>query len=167
MIPEYSGRIWQQAMTGSGEVFSVPTDDIKIFPCFAEHPPKAGKMQKKEQHFTETGLLQSEIILDSRENLIDGYTSYLLAKQKGIQVVPVRYGKRQIIRARRKPGGKLYTWELPENFIDRVSAGDAVLAHTHKGVVLVMVAAVEEYRPQEYTDRIRLVIRKKGTGDRV
>lgn len=164
MIPEYSE--WQQAMTGSGEVFGVPTDDIKIFPCFAEHPPKTGKMQQKEQHFTETGLLQSQIILDNRGNLIDGYTSYLLARQQGIRVVPVRYGKRQIIRASHKPGGKLYTWELAENLIDKVSAGDAVLVFAQKGVRVVTVAAVDEYRPQEHTERFRTVIRKKGTGDR-
>lgn len=167
MISEYSGKAWQQAMTGSGEVFTIPTDDIKIFPCFAEHPPGADKMQSKARYFSEKGLLQSCIILDRENNLIDGYTSYLLARQQGIQCVPVRYGKRQIIRARHKPGGKLYTWELPDKLIDRVSAGDVVLVHTYKGVTVVMVAAVEEYRPQEYTDRIRMVIRKKGTGDRV
>lgn len=74
--------------------------------------------------------------------------------------------KRQIIRASHREGGKLYTWELPENLIDRVSAGDAVLAYTQKGVAVVMVAAVEEYRPQEHTERFRTVIRKKGTGNR-
>ena len=81
-------------------------------------------------------------------------------------MVPARYGKRQIIRASHREGGKRYTWELPENLIDRVSAGDAVLAHTQKGVTVVMVAAVEEYRPQEHTERFRTVIRKKGTGNR-
>ncbi len=45
-------------------------------------------------------------------------------------------------------------------------SGDAVLAHTQKGVTVVMVAAVEEYRPQEHTERFRTVIRKKGTGNR-
>lgn len=167
MIPEYSGKACQQAMTGYVEVFTIPTDDIKIFPCFAEHPPGADKMQSKARHFSEKGLLQSCIILDRENNLIDGYTSYLLARQQGIRLVPVRYGKRQIVKARHKHGGKLYTWELPEKLIDRVSAGDAVLVHTHKGVTVVKVVAVEEYRPQEYTDRIRPVIRKKGTGNRV
>lgn len=69
-------------------------DDIKIFPCFAEHSPKAEKLEQKEQYFMETGLLQSQIILDSRGNLIDGYTSYLLAVKYGLQSVSVRYGKR-------------------------------------------------------------------------
>ena len=166
MIPEYSGKTWQQSMKGSGEAFTIPTDDIKIFPCFAEHPPGADKMQSKARYFAEKGDLQSHIILDGENNLIDGYTSYLLARQQGIRLVPARYGKRQIIRASHREGGKLYTWELPENLIDRVSAGDAVLAYTQKGVAVVMVAAVEEYRPQEHTERFRTEIRKKGTGNR-
>ena len=99
MIPEYSGKTWQQSMKGSGEAFTIPTDDIKIFPCFAEHPPGADKMQSKARYFAEKGDLQSHIILDGENNLIDGYTSYLLARQQGIRLVPARYGKRQIIRA--------------------------------------------------------------------
>lgn len=167
MIPEYSGDTWQQAMKGSGEAFTIPTDDIKIFPCFAEHPPMAEKMERKVRYFAKKGDLQSHIVLDSENNLIDGYTSYLLARQQGIRLVPARYGKRQIIRASHREGGKLYTWELPENLIDRVSAGDAVLVHSQKGVAVVRVAAVEEYRPQEHTGRFRTVIGKKGTGDRI
>ena len=87
-------------------------DEIKIYPCFAAHEPKPEKMEQKEQYFEETGALQSQIILDSRGNLIDGYTSYLLARAHGIQRVPVRYGMRQIVRASHKPGGKLYSWGL-------------------------------------------------------
>lgn len=117
MIPEYSGKTWQQSMKGSGEAFTIPTDDIKIFPCFAEHPPGADKMQSKARYFAEKGDLQSHIILDGENNLIDGYTSYLLARQQGIRLVPARYGKRQIIRASHREGGKLYTWELPENLL--------------------------------------------------
>ena len=63
-------------------------DDIKIFPCFSTHPPKLEKMERKEQYFRETGCLQSEIILDGAGNLIDGYTSYLLAKAHGLASVP-------------------------------------------------------------------------------
>lgn len=135
-------------------------DDIKIYPCFASHEPKPEKIEQKEQYFTETGLLQSQIILDSRGSLIDGYTSYLLARAHGIQCVPIRYGKRQIVRASHKPGGKLYTWELPGILIDRVSAGDKVVVRTERGVKAVTVAAVEEYAGQE-PGPFRRVIRLK------
>lgn len=120
----------------------VDLDEIKIYPCFAAHEPKPEKMEQKEQYFTETGALQSQIILDSQGNLIDGYTSYLLAKTHGIQRVPIRYGKRQIIRASHRLGGKIYAWELPGFLMERVYPGDKVLVHTERGVKMVTVAAV-------------------------
>ena len=53
--------------------------NIHIFPCFQETPPDPVKLQKKEQYYNATGLLQSQIILDGNNYLIDGFTSYLLA----------------------------------------------------------------------------------------
>lgn len=138
-------------------------DEIKIYPCFAAHEPKPEKMQQKEQYFEETGALQSQIILDSRGNLIGGYTSYLLAKAHGIECVPIRYGRRQIVRASHTPGGKLYSWELPGLFIDRVSAGDKVIVRTERGVKAITVAAVEEYAGNE-SEPLRMVIRVKRKG---
>jgi len=142
------------------EVLDVPTDAVKIYPCFAEHPPRAEKMEQKEQYFMETGLLQSQIILDSRGGLIDGYTSYLLAKAQGIQSVPIRYGRRQIVKAFHRPGGKLYTWELPGLLIDRVHIGDKVIVRTERGVRAATVAAVEEYAGNE-PEPLKMVVRVK------
>ena len=137
-------------------------NDIKIYPCFESHSPKAEKMEQKEQYFAETGLLQSQIILDGNGYLINGFTSYLLAKEHGIQIVPVRYGKRQIVRASHKSGGKLYSWELPWILIDRVHTGDRVLVRTERGVQAVTVAAVEDYAGNE-PEPLRMVIRVKQT----
>lgn len=138
-----------------------PLEAIRIYPCFMEHLPKPEKVEQKAQHYKETGLLQSPIILDSDNYLIDGFTSYLLAKQNNMECVPVRYGKRQIVRAYHKHGGRLYDWELPQKLIDRISAGDKVLVHTNCGVRFVTVAAVEPYRPQEHANTLRKVIRVK------
>lgn len=143
------------------ECVKVKADDIKIFPCFEEHPPKTEKMEQKRAYFRETGLLQSQIILDSENNLIDGYTSYLLARENDMEYVPIRYGKRQIVRAYHKQGSRLYAWELPGLLIDRVSVGDKLIVPTQRGVRAVTVAAVEEYRPEEYPEPLRTVIRRK------
>lgn len=161
---EYSNDAYQQGVKASVKVFDIPTDAIKIYPCFAAHEPKPEKMEQKEQYFTETGFLQSQIILDSRGNLIGGYTSYLLARAHGIQCVPVRYGRRQIVRASHKPGGKLYTWELPGTLIDQVSAGDRAVIRTKRGVKAVTVETVEEYVGKEL-EPLRMVIRVKRKGD--
>ncbi len=138
-------------------------DEIRIYPCFAAHEPKPEKMQQKERYFEETGALQSQIILDGWGNLIDGYTSYLIAKARGIENVSVQYGQRQIVRASHKPGGKPYTWELPGLLIDRVSAGDMAIVRTERGVKAVTVAAVEEYAGNE-PEPLRMVIRVKRKG---
>ena len=64
------------------------------------------------------------------------------------------------MRASHKPGGKLYTWELPGILIDRVSAGDRVIVRTERGIKAVTVAAVEEYAGNE-PEPLRMVIRVK------
>ena len=139
-------------------------DDIQIYPCYEEHPPKPEKMEHKAQYFEQTGRFQSEIILDKDGYLIDGYTSYLLAQQQGMRRVLIRYGKRQIIRAYHREGGALYEWELPQSMIDRVSSGDKVLVPTKHGPKVVTVSAVEPYRPQEYIQKLRTAIKVKKGG---
>lgn len=142
-----------------GEIKRVNIDDIKIYPCFHEHPPKPEKMEQKEQYFEETGVLQSEIVIASNGFLLDGFTSFLIAEKHGIKCVPIRYGSRQIVRASHKPGGKLYTWELPGILSGRVSAGDKVLVNTGRGIKAVTVESVEEYTGSE-PEPLRMVIRK-------
>ena len=134
--------------------------DIMIYPCFQTTPPGAHKMELKEWYFNKTGILKSDIMLDSDNYLIDGYTSYLLAKDQGMEYVPFRYGKRQIVRASHKEGGKLYIWELPKKLIDSVHIGDRVLVPgNNNGIRVVTVAAVEDYIPQDHMNHFRTVIR--------
>lgn len=64
------------------------------------------------------------------------------------------------MRASYKPGGRLYSWELPEALINRVSAGDKVLVHTERGVKVVTVAVVKEYAGNE-PEPLRMVINVK------
>lgn len=163
VIAEYMNDAWRHGLRDSGKVVDMPIAEIHIFPCFTETPPGPEKMERKEQYFEKKGVFQSDIILDEENNLIDGYTSYLLAKKSSMQCVPIRYGKRQIIRAYHKPGDKLYEWELPERLVNHVSVGDKVLVHTHADVRFVTVAELDSYRPQEHTKALRMAIRiKKG-----
>ncbi len=62
------------------------------------------------------------------------------------------------MRASHKPGGKMYSWELPGLLIDRVSAGDMAIVRTERGVKAVTVAVVEEYAGNE-SEPLRMVIR--------
>ncbi len=151
----------RQAPLGKDRYKGMRINSIKIFPCFVDHPPKPEKMEHKNQYYQEYGAFESEIILDSSGRLIDGYTSYLLAVRYGVPDVPVRYGRRQIIKAAHRPGGKLYIWELPGILIDRVQIGDRVLVHSGRGVKAVTVTAVEKYG-QQAPEPLRMVIKRKG-----
>lgn len=138
---------------------TVKTDEIRIFPCFAAHPPKPEKMESKDLYYQAHGSFESEIIIDRAGNLIDGYTSYLLAIRYGVNHVPVRYGRRQIITAAHKPGGSLYAWELPGLLVGKVHPGDRVTVKTARGYRRVTVEAVEEYAGQE-PEPLKMVVRK-------
>lgn len=132
-------------------------DEIKIFSCFKARPPLAEKMEHKERYYLEHGEFESEVVLDKAGNLIDGYTTYLLARKYSVEHVSVRYGQRQIITAAHRPGGKLYSWELPRVLVNQVKAGDWVRVRTEKGCTTVKVAGVEEYAGQE-PEPLRMVL---------
>lgn len=102
-------------------------------------------------------------MLDTSGNLIDGYTTYLLARKYNVKRVAVRYGRRQIITAAHRPGGKLYTWELPGILIGWVRAGDRVPVRTKRGHAVVLVVSVEEYGLRE-REPGRMVIKRCEKG---
>lgn len=140
--------------------------NIKILPWFKATSPALEKMEQKERYYLENGKLESKIIVDEAGNLIDGYTSYLLAVKYGLRYVSVKYGQRQIVMAAHKPGGKLYVWELPGSLTGKVQVGDKVVVRTRKGCTAVKVAEVQEYARQEH-DPCRMVIRRCGKGGRM
>lgn len=90
------------------------------------------------------------------------YISYLLAVKYGLEDVPVKYGRRQVIKAHHKEHGKRYEWELPERLIDQVAAGDKVMIRNTRGLRWVIVDVVEEYGACEHPLGLRMVIKKKG-----
>lgn len=140
-------------------------DSIHIFPCFQETPPDPAKLQKKEQYYNTTGLLQSQIILDGNNYLIDGFTSYLLAIKNGIEYLPVQYGKRQIAWCYHKKGGKLYAWEISGILVGHISIGDKLIVQTSRGLRTVRVALIEDCTGQE-PGTYKRVVRKRKRGKR-
>ena len=139
---------------------NINIDDIKIHPCFASSTPRAKKMEQKEWQYSKSGMSEFDIVLDRNNYLIDGYIGYLIAKENGLTHIPVRYGRRQIIRAVHKAGGKVYAWELPGILVDHVSVGDKVVVETSRGRRKVKVVAVEEYGQQD-PEPLRMVVRVK------
>ena len=65
--------------------------DIKISPEFERTPPKFKKMGQKWNYYRNTGEFESPIILNRDFVLIDGYTSYIIAKKSEMDKVPVYF----------------------------------------------------------------------------
>ena len=70
-----------------GEPYKVKLSDIVIPVEFKESPPKFKKMIHKREYFRRNDRFESKIILNRDFLLIDGYTSYLLAKENGMKHV--------------------------------------------------------------------------------
>lgn len=73
----------------SGYEYYINLSDIKVPLEFYSTPPRFQKMSKKWKYYMDTGKLESKIIVDRNFNLVDGYTSYIIAKKECISKVPV------------------------------------------------------------------------------
>ena len=54
---------------------------IKITKEFKKHKPKKQKIAEKDSYFILNNTFKEKIILDKNNVLLDGYTTYLLAKE--------------------------------------------------------------------------------------
>ena len=63
--------------------------EIKIKDSFKKTEPQSWKMRFKWEYYRKTGELQSPIVVNKKGYLIDGYTSYLIAKMDGLKEVEV------------------------------------------------------------------------------
>ena len=65
--------------------------DIKISEDFKIHKPRKYKMKQKHDWYLKHGEFQSPIRITRDFILVDGYTSYLLAKKFDLDKVPVYF----------------------------------------------------------------------------
>ena len=73
--------------------YIVNIKDIKIDFQFKIHPPHRLKYQARKKYYIENGTFYSKILLDQDFILVDGYTSYLIAKEFKLDKVPVYFCK--------------------------------------------------------------------------
>lgn len=64
--------------------------NIKIQDEFRKNPPKYEKMLKKLAYYNTYQNFEQSIVLDKDNYLIDGYTTYLIAKDLGMRYVKVK-----------------------------------------------------------------------------
>lgn len=159
----------QEAIRKRKDIILMKIDDIKIFSYYRDNPPKKEKFQRKVWYYAKNNRFESEIVVDRFGRLIDGYTSYIIARAYGLDEVPVRYARKEVIKAVYRPGGKEYCWMLPLSLSGRVNVGDRVKVQTSSDPQKVIVTAVEEYGTQRMEPRcmvIRICRKDKRNGKR-
>ena len=65
--------------------------DIDIPINFLRHHPRQEKMEQKWAYYRQTGEFESQILLNRNFELVDGYTSYIIAKTENLHKVPVYF----------------------------------------------------------------------------
>ena len=83
---------WIKKLLGiyeTGYEYWVPTDQIIITPAFARTRIGTKKWMRKRDYYMRTGEFESQIVLTKDFVLLDGYSSYKLAKRYGEDKVPV------------------------------------------------------------------------------
>lgn len=66
--------------------------NIKIKSSFIEHRPKKKKMDYKISYYLITGKFEQPIVINKEGYLIDGYTTYLICKNRNKKYVRVVRG---------------------------------------------------------------------------
>ena len=69
----------------------VDLKDIDIPINFLRYHPRQEKMEQKWAYYRQTGEFESPILLNRDFELVDGYTSYIIAKTENLHKVPVYF----------------------------------------------------------------------------
>ena len=70
-----------------GESYKVKVSDIIIPEEFKATKPRFKKMIQKRKFYRKNNRFESKIVLNKDFLLIDGYTSYIIAKENGMKYV--------------------------------------------------------------------------------
>ena len=87
---------WIKKLLGiyeTGYEYWIPIDKIVITPDFARTHIGTKKWRHKKWYFYRTGKFESQIVLTRDFILLDGYSSYRIAKYVGIDKVPVVFAE--------------------------------------------------------------------------
>lgn len=69
----------------------VDLKDIDIPIDFLRHHPRREKMERKWEHYRQASEFESHILLNRNFVLVDGYSSYIIAKTENMHKVPVYF----------------------------------------------------------------------------
>ena len=129
--------------------------NIGIPKKYKENPPSTNKMISYRDYYNKHGEFKSQIVIDGN-TLVNGYTTYLLCKEFGIEsidVVSVNYRKSPTVYIfgyhPEDASRKEYVWRLQKdletglNYDCEIEAGDIVPVQTKRGDTNIVVTRVQ------------------------
>ncbi len=135
--------------------------DIVISEDFKSTIPGSEKMNRAEQRYLQTGDLPSNIIINDANVLIDGYVTYLVAVQHGIEQIDVYRGYVEIVEAVHRAGStKAYMWRVPMRLAGTIVANDYIIVPSSRGAKRVKVVNVTRQQYPDQSRRIKQIFKK-------
>lgn len=157
---------------------------IKISEDFKRTPPKREKLEECKSYWDTFGRQDRYIVLDNRNELIDGYAQYLVLKELGVPKCKTitYFGKRDTYdnKWRRIDGSiyvwgrhigeqandKDYVWRMPKRYIasgtyKKWKVGDKILVQTKYGekeATIVKIGNEADYPNFDFPERIKEVV---------
>lgn len=133
--------------------------DIHISDDFAGRTPADRKLDKVRRYYAEHGEFPACIVLNDENTLIDGYCTYLIAKELGITHAPIKRGYIELVEAQHYIGQQSYVWRVPAHLIGQITVGQKCLVRTSRGVQRVKVVNILRQQYPTQNPRLRNVIR--------
>lgn len=138
--------------------------DIRIDPAFGSRRPRPEKLAAKREFYEKKGRFESPVYVDGTGLLVEGYTSYLIAVELGMETIRVctdEPERKPLIKyaaeARHAKSAKLYAWEVPQRLSGKLQPGDEIIVATANGKSKVTVASV---RPLAKDESLKPVLAK-------
>lgn len=138
---------------------TIKLSDIKISDAFARTHVSERKLQKCRDYFDVFEKADRDIVLSSKDILIDGYIMYLVYKENNIEEVEVKvkstyrdYPTTYIYGKHVNGSNKVYVWRIPhdrkyhwDKFVTLIEPGDIILCRTKYGTQAISVADIQVY----------------------
>lgn len=136
-----------------------PLADIIISEDFKKTTPAERKLKAAAKTVQSAEDLTGQIIINDENVLIDGYTYYLAAMNKGLGFGTVTRGYVEIVEAKHAYIDKSFMWRVPLRLYGQLQKGDKCIVRTSRGVKRVTVNNIirQQYPTQE--PQLRYVLR--------
>ena len=119
--------------------------NIIVPESFKETPPNESKMNTARECYKRFDYFITPVVLSDNNVLLDGYTTYLVAKENNLTDVPFKRGQLETIEGIHEGGNKLYEWKIAPSERGKVQAGQEVSVWTQYGVARVQVIRIKTY----------------------